>query len=55
MRKSIDACYYWLAMHMPLRWQWQYNFAMSARFYFENCEAPEFVGWPWRWTMNWKD
>lgn len=35
MRNLFDAAYYWTAMHMPLWWDWQFQFVMNARAYFE--------------------
>jgi len=33
--KLLDGLYYYSALLMPLWFQWQWNYVMTARFYFE--------------------
>ena len=41
IRKAIDEAYYIIALYMPLWWQWQWQFVMDARFYFEARHVKE--------------
>lgn len=59
IRRAVEEAYYllvcaltWRFIHVRPIFGWQAHLCMSARFYFECCEEPEFSGWPWRWRMN---
>jgi hypothetical protein len=51
-RAIIEAIYLRIALAMPLWWQWQWTFVMSARFYFENHKEDDFVGCPWSYRLK---
>lgn len=52
MRKLIEWLYLASAQAMPLWWGWQWGYVSNARMYFEHSDAPDFVGWPWKWRLD---